>query len=87
MPARGLKKPEAVLHELDRAAAAVRRSEIQIAVHHVGNALLILKQALSPEPPKRRGKLIRAGRRRPGGGAAVVAVREAAGTKPVVRTR
>jgi hypothetical protein len=55
--ARGLKKPEAVLHELDRAAEAVRRGELQIAVHHVGNALLILKQALSPAPAKRKAKV------------------------------
>jgi hypothetical protein len=55
-PARGLKKPEAVLHALDRAAKAVRKNELQIAVHHVGNALLMLKQALSPEPAKRKAK-------------------------------
>jgi hypothetical protein len=55
--ARGLKEPGAVLHELDRAAEAVRRNEIQIAVHYVGNALLMLKQALSPEPARRKAKV------------------------------
>jgi hypothetical protein len=50
----GLKSPDVVLDELDRAAQAVRKRELRIAVHHVGNAMLLLKQALSPERPKHR---------------------------------
>ena len=44
----------AIVHQLERAAEAVRRKDFAIAIHHAGNALLMLKEAESPRPAKRK---------------------------------
>lgn len=50
-----LQHPELVLHQLDRAAEAIRKNDPSLAIHHLGNAVLMLKQAIArPRPAKRR---------------------------------
>jgi ribosome-associated translation inhibitor RaiA len=50
----GTQLPVAIVRQLERAADAVRRNDLEIAIHHTGNALLMLKEAQSPRPAKRR---------------------------------
>jgi hypothetical protein len=52
----GLEHPERVLHQLELAAEAVRRNDLEPAAHYTGNALLMLKQALAPKRATRRAK-------------------------------
>jgi hypothetical protein len=43
-----------IIHQLECAADAVRRNDLEIAMHYVGNSLLMLKQAQSGKPAKRK---------------------------------
>ena len=43
-----------IIHQLDCAADAVRRNDLEIAMHYVGNALLMLKEVQSGRPAKRK---------------------------------
>jgi hypothetical protein len=63
-------KPEPILHELAAASEAIRHGEIGIAIHHVGNVLLMLKAAQreAEEVAGRRGRAAAAGGHRSRGG-------------------
>jgi hypothetical protein len=48
--------PDAIIRQLDCAADAVRRKDLDIALHHTGNALLMLKEAQAARAAKRKGR-------------------------------
>jgi hypothetical protein len=47
--------PDAIIRQLDCAADAVRRKDLEIATHYTANALLMLKAAEASKPAKRKG--------------------------------
>ena len=45
--------PAGIINQLDCATDAVRRDDLEIAIYHAGNALLMLKEAQSFRAAKR----------------------------------